>query len=178
MKRRDIRNGVLGAVLALAAFGAAGRAEAQEAGIMMGAMAPDARVETLDGHATRLAQLIAGKPAVLEFWATWCPLCKQLEPAMKAAQAKHQDVVFVGVGVRDNQTAQRQRAFVEEHQLGGQFVFDADGEAVKAFQAPHTSFVVVLDATGKVVYTGVGGDQDLEAAIGHLMMGQGMNRQD
>jgi ribosomal protein S5 len=30
---------------------------------------------------------------------------------------------------------------------------------------PATSYVVVLDRKGKVVYTGVGGDQDLEAAI-------------
>jgi ribosomal protein S5 len=30
---------------------------------------------------------------------------------------------------------------------------------------PATSHVVVIDKHGKVVYTGVGGDQDLEAAI-------------
>jgi thiol-disulfide isomerase/thioredoxin len=179
MKRQSLRGGIVGAALVLVALAGSRRAEAQEAGIMTGAMAPDAMVQTLDGHPARLAELIADKPAVLEFWATWCPLCKQMEPAMKAAQEKYgKNVVFVGVGVKDNQTAERQQAYVEEHALGGQFVFDADGEAVKAFQAPHTSFVVVLDAAGKVVYTGVGGDQDLEAAIGNLMMGMGMHPQD
>jgi ribosomal protein S5 len=30
---------------------------------------------------------------------------------------------------------------------------------------PATSYVVVTDRTGKVVYTGLGGEQDIEAAI-------------
>ena len=61
-----------------------------------------------------------------------------------------------------------------ERKLGGHFVFDKNGDAVKAFQVPHPSFVVVLDAAGTVVYTGVGPDQDLEAAIGNVMMQTGM----
>ena len=35
----------------------------------------------------------------------------------------------------------------------------------RAFDAPATSYVVVLDKTGKVVYTGLGGKQNLDAAI-------------
>ncbi len=33
------------------------------------------------------------------------------------------------------------------------------------YDVPATSYVVVLDRAGKVVYTGVGGKQDLESAI-------------
>ena len=36
---------------------------------------------------------------------------------------------------------------------------------MRAFQAPSTSYVAVLDASGKVVYTGVGEDQDIEAVL-------------
>ena len=39
------------------------------------------------------------------------------------------------------------------------------GQLYGAFDAPATSYVVVLDKTGKVVYTGLGGKQDLEGAI-------------
>ena len=45
------------------------------------------------------------------------------------------------------------------------FLWDANGAAVRAFQAPSTSYIAVLDAKGKVVYTGVGEDQDIEAAL-------------
>ena len=43
--------------------------------------------------------------------------------------------------------------------------YDTDGKAAGAFDAPATSYVVVLDKTGRVVYTGLGGKQDLEAAL-------------
>lgn len=141
---------------------------AQEAGIPLGTAAPGAPVTKLDGTATDLAQYIGKGPVVLEFWATWCPLCRKLEPAMHAAQEKYKGrVTFVGVGVSSNQTADRQAKYVAEKQLGGEFVFDQDGKAVAAYHAPHTSYVVVLDAKGKVVYTGVGSDQDIDAAVAH-----------
>ena len=115
MKGRHIRGGALGAFIFLASFAGASDALAQQAGIMLGAMAPDATVETLDGRSTRLSEVIGGRPAVLEFWATWCPLCKALEPAMEAARSRHKDIAFVSIGVPQNQTPAVQRAYVEEH---------------------------------------------------------------
>jgi thiol-disulfide isomerase/thioredoxin len=139
---------------------------AQEGGIAVGKDAPSARVLTLDGKAIDLADFYDGKPVVLEFWATWCPLCKKMEPAMEAARQRHGDrVTFVSVGVTANQTADRQREYAAKQHLTGTFVFDADGAAIKAFSVPHTSYIVVIDASRHVVYTGVGGDQDIEAAL-------------
>jgi hypothetical protein len=37
--------------------------------------------------------------------------------------------------------------------------------------APSTSYVVVLDAAGRVVYTGVGAEQDLAAVVAKLVKG-------
>ena len=139
---------------------------AQEGGIPLGAMAPGAAVVSLDGKAVDLAQFIGKTPVVLEFWATWCPLCRQLEPAMAAARQQYAGrVTFVSVGVSSNQSAERQKAYVDEKRLGGEFVFDRDGKAVAAYEVPHTSYVVVVDQAGKVVYTGVGGEQDIAAAV-------------
>jgi uncharacterized membrane protein YeiH len=44
-------------------------------------------------------------------------------------------------------------------------LWDGRGAAVRAFRAPATSYVVVLDAAGRVVYTGIGADQDIEMAL-------------
>jgi thiol-disulfide isomerase/thioredoxin len=139
---------------------------AQEAGIAIGATAPGAAVSTLDGKAIDLRAMMNGTPVVMEFWATWCPLCKKLEPALSAARAKYAGKVrFVGVGVAQNQSAERQQAYVTQQQMTGEFVFDKDGAAVAAYKAPHTSYVVVIDAKGTVVYTGVGAEQDIDAAV-------------
>lgn len=159
---------VAGTLAAIVAFAVAAPASlgAQESGIMMGAMAPSAAVVSLDGKAMDLKSFYGGKPVVLEFWATWCPLCAKLEPAMQAARTKYAGkVTFVSVGVNQNQSAERQRAHAEKNGIGGEFVFDRDGAATKAFSVPHTSYVVVLDASGKVVYTGVGAEQDIDAAV-------------
>jgi thiol-disulfide isomerase/thioredoxin len=139
---------------------------AQDAGIAIGEMAPSAMVQRLDGTPVDMASFVGKKPVVIEFWATWCPLCKKLEPAMAAARAKYGDaVMFVGVGVPQNQTPARQQAYVTQQQMSGEYVFDADGAAYKAYKATHTSYVVVLDAKGMVVYTGAGGTQDIDSAV-------------
>ncbi len=44
-------------------------------------------------------------------------------------------------------------------------LWDTDGRATRAFQAPSTSYVAVLDAKGRVVYTGTGADQNIEEAV-------------
>jgi predicted transcriptional regulator len=44
-------------------------------------------------------------------------------------------------------------------------VFDTDGAATDAYAVPATSYVVVVDRAGKIVYTGLGGEQKLEAAL-------------
>ena len=166
------------AIIGAATLFVSSKAIAQEAGIALGAQAPGAAVEQLDGKAIDLSQYIGKKPVVLEFWATWCPLCKKLEPAMQTVREKYGDrVTFVSVGVNNNQTPEKQKAYAADKHLGGTFVFDRGGKAVAAYKAPHTSYLVVVNGDGKVVYTGVGGDQDVEAAVSKAFaMGQ-MERQ-
>ena len=135
-------------------------------GLRIGDTAPTAAVQTLDGKPADLAAHVGKRPALIEFWATWCPLCRQLEPTLTALHAKYGDRLdLVRVVVPQNQTPQRAREYVEKHQLPGAFYFDADGAAYKAFAAYHTSYIVVLDGAGRVVHSEDGGTQELEAAI-------------
>jgi predicted transcriptional regulator len=73
--------------------------------------------------------------------------------------------MFVGVSVSVNQSPDRVKAYVAKHEIPGDQFFDRNGAATGAYDVPATSYVVVLDKSGKVVYTGLGGDQDLEKAI-------------
>ncbi|MCY7379401.1 MAG: TlpA family protein disulfide reductase [Gemmatimonadaceae bacterium] len=125
-----------------------------------------AALGAMDGTPMDLASFYGDKPVVLEFWATWCPLCRKLEPAMQAARVKHAGrVTFGSVGVSSNQTPERQVAHATKQKMGSAFVFDRDDKATAAFSVPHTSYVVVIDRNRKVVYTGVGDAQDIEAAL-------------
>jgi len=159
------------AIALLAVMGAVPRvAHAQDLGIELGSTAPSAKVHTLDGKESDLAQYIGKSPVVMEFWATWCENCKELEPTLLAAAKKYgAQVKFVGVAVSVNQTPARVKAFVQKHKIPGDQYFDTKGNATGAYDVPATSYVVVLNKAGKVVYTGLGGKQDLEAAIKKAM---------
>lgn len=139
---------------------------AQDMGIDIGSRAPAAAVETLDGKPANLSQFIGKTPVLMEFWATWCPNCRELEPHLKEVAQKYaKQVRFVGVSVSVNQSPERVRAYVAKHAMPGDQVFDTKGNATGAYDVPATSYVVVIDRSGKIVYTGLGGDQDLEKAI-------------
>ncbi len=140
-------------------------AQAQDSGLAIGSTAPSATLQTLDGRTVDLAQVAKG-PAVIEFWATWCENCEHLLPAMQRAQAAYgSKVKFVAVAVSVNQSVNRVKLHVAKYKVPGEQLFDTKGDATDKWDVPATSYVVVLNKAGKVVYTGVGGDQNIEAAI-------------
>ncbi|MBM3906800.1 MAG: TlpA family protein disulfide reductase [Gemmatimonadetes bacterium] len=146
------------------------QAQAQDGGIEVGAKAPGAAVESLDGQAVDLSSVLGKEPVVIQFWATWCPTCKSLEPKMTAAQAKYAGKVrFVGVAVSVNQSPRAVQAYAAKHAAKMTHFFDRRGKAVDAYEVPATGFVVVVNKAGTVVYTGLGSDQDLDAAIKKAM---------
>jgi predicted transcriptional regulator len=57
------------------------------------------------------------------------------------------------------------RRYAAAHGFAHDVLFDRTGAATDAYDVPATSYVVVVDKSGRVVYTGLGGEQDLEAAI-------------
>ena len=152
--------------LALALLVSAAPLAAQEVGLPVGTQAPAAVVETLDGRRVDLASYVGRTPVLFEFWASWCESCKQLEPQLRTVARKYAGrVKLVAVAVSVNQSPARVRAFAQRHPLPMEFLYDRAGNATGAYDAPATSYIVVVDRAGKVVYTGQGGDQDLDAAI-------------
>jgi thiol-disulfide isomerase/thioredoxin len=135
-------------------------------GIPVGQTPPAVTIQDLDGNAVDLGRWVGKRPVIVEFWATWCPICAELLPRMEAVQKKYGDrVEFLVIAVAVNQSPNTVRRHLARHPMPFTFLWDVNGNATRAFQAPATSYVAVLDANGKVVYTGVGPDQDIEAAL-------------
>lgn len=143
---------------------------AQDGGIEIGARAPVRTLNNTDGKPVNLADFIGKKPVLIEFWATWCENCKALEPSMLKAHKKYgAQIEFIGVAVAINQTLDRVQKYVQKYKYTYPMLWDAVGDCAAAYDVPATSFVVIIDKSGKVVYTGSGGKQDLDAAIGKAL---------
>ena len=164
-----VKQALLGVAVACGAL-APVRAHAQDVGLPIGTAVAPVTVQDLDGNAVTLAPAASGKPTVLEFWATWCPLCAELEPQLRSIATHYGDrvdVVIVAVGV--NQNPRSIKRHIAKHAMPGRIVYDARGAATRAFMAPATSYVVITDASGKVAYTGQGTEQQIEAALARLL---------
>jgi thiol-disulfide isomerase/thioredoxin len=128
---------------------------------------PDSFVLTdVRGGEVDLGESLGHGPVLLEFWATWCENCEALHPRMLEAHERFGDrVAFFAIAVAVGQSERRVRGHLDRHPVPYPTLWDGRGEAVRAFETPATSYVVIVDAAGKVAYTGLGRDQDIDAAI-------------
>jgi thiol-disulfide isomerase/thioredoxin len=139
-------------------------------GLPIGSVPESVVIEDLDGQPVDLGQYIGKQPVVFEFWAQWCPQCERLFPRLESAHTRYGDrVAFVVIAVAVNQSQRSIRRHLERHPMPFVILWDTRGRAVRAFQAYTTSYVVALDGSGKVVYTGTGEDQDIESAVLHAL---------
>jgi thiol-disulfide isomerase/thioredoxin len=117
-------------------------------GTAVGDRAPALHLPTVDGGSLDLAAL-GGKPAWVNFTASWCPSCLDELGFMRSAQAELGDrLSLVVVDVKeDRDTASRLAAVAN---LKAPFVLDTDGKAAAAWSALVLPVHVFVDGHGIV----------------------------
>lgn len=102
---------------------------------------PDISVRDIDGQPLSLQDL-AGKPLVINLWATWCPPCRREMPVLAAAQAANPDIRFVFVNQGEGQALVNK--FLAQQQLSlDNNLLDSGGrvgQAVGSLSLPTTLF--------------------------------------
>jgi len=71
-----------------------------------GRMAPDLAIQPFEGSLVALSDL-RGQPVVVNFYASWCPGCRQEAAALTAAARANPGVRFLGADIQDTQDAGR-----------------------------------------------------------------------
>jgi thiol-disulfide isomerase/thioredoxin len=122
---------------------------------------------TVDG-ARFDAAVLTGKPAVLWFWAPWCPTCAGEAPQVARLAARYTGkVTMVGVAGLDKQPAMRE--FVTRmHTSGFVNLADEAGVVWRRFGITAQATYMLIDAAGQVVYTGYLDDDQLASRLAHL----------
>lgn len=152
--------------LLLLATAAPSESGAQESGLGLGSRAPAVVVRDLEGKPVDLGRYLGRQPLFLEWWATWCEQCDVLLPRVRAARDELGDrVQFFGINVAVNQSPARVRRYVESNDVPFRTLYDDEGTSTRAYAAPATSYIVIVDRAGRVAYTGTGGDQDFLGAL-------------
>ena len=63
--------------------------------------------DTVTGEQLTLAQF-AGKPVIVNFWASWCTPCKEELPALQEFADKHPEAQVLGINFMDNESDARE----------------------------------------------------------------------
>lgn len=130
-----------------------------------GRPAADFTLKTVDGTAVRLADL-KGKVVLLDFWATWCPSCREELPTIEALSRKYssRNVVVFGVNDESPQTVKR---FLGKHVDDMTVLHDGDDKVHRLYGCYSIPTVMVINTSGTVVAHFIGGrpERDLVAAL-------------
>ena len=118
-----------------------------------GRAGPDFVLERVGGGTVRFSDL-QGKPVLLNFWASWCPPCRQEMPEIVAAYERHKAEGLIVLGVNLQEADSRIANFASDYGMEFPLVIDRDGDVGEAWRIggafsglPSSYFI---DATGVV----------------------------
>jgi len=113
-----------------------------------GKQAPDFSLKALDGKTYKLSDL-KGKVVLLDFWATWCPPCREELPIIEKLHQEFKDknLVVLGISNEDRQTIEN---FLKNNRLTFPILIDEREKVGKSYKVVAIPRVLLIDKTGKI----------------------------
>lgn len=144
---------VLFLVIAVAASGCSKKeVPAQE-----GAAAPDFTLQDLSGKQVQLSSL-KGKVVLVNFWATWCPPCREEIPSMvklnQVMQGKNFQMLAISVDEGGKQAVQE---FFRQNGVSLPALFDTDGSVSRRYGTTGVPETFIVDGKGMIRKKVIGG---------------------
>ncbi len=118
--------------------------------------APDFRLEDMDGNRYALSDL-QGEVVIVNFWATWCPPCREEMPSMQRAweALEPQGVTMLAINVgEDPDTVFR---FTADYPVEFPILFDRDSAVIGDWKVMGLPATYVVDPNGHITYRAIGG---------------------
>jgi cytochrome c biogenesis protein CcmG/thiol:disulfide interchange protein DsbE len=134
----------------------------------LGDRAPPLALSDLGGRAVDLANL-RGKVVAVNFWATWCPPCREEMPELAEFWSEHRGRCFELVGVAEESA--REDVARMAAKIPYPVVLDERAEALGPWGVQGYPVTFVLDPDGNVrqVFTGGVSKRQLEDAVKPLL---------
>lgn len=111
----------------------------------VGSLVPDFNLPLLDGSSQRLSEL-RGKAVLINFWATWCPPCKEEMPLIQRYASRYKDQLIV-LGVDSQENPDIVRNFIKDRGITFPILLDQSGRISDLYFTKNfpTSFFVDAD---------------------------------
>ena len=133
--------------------------------IHAGDVAPDFTVEMLDGSRITLSDL-RGKVVLVNFWATWCPPCRQeMSHLQKDVIDRFAGKDVVVLPISRGEKRETVEAFIEKMGYTFPVGLDGDQSIYKKYASNYIPRSVVVGKDGKVVYVAVGYDETIAKEV-------------
>jgi len=124
---------------------------------LKGAEAPNFTLIDMEGNEVSLNSL-RGKVVFLDFWATWCPPCRNSLPHTQALsqheKTKSGDLVVLAVNARED--VDKVKKFMQDNKYSFRVLLDKDGKVLDSFKVRGIPTFVLIDREGKVAWVQVG----------------------
>ena len=130
--------------------------------------APDFRLVDMDGTVFRLSDY-RGRVVIVNFWATWCPPCREEMPSMQRAweQLQPDGVLMLGINVGEDEDTIFQ--FTADYPVDFPLLMDRDSAVTGRWPVRGLPTTFVVDPAGRLVYRAIGSrewdDPDLLASV-------------
>jgi len=93
-----------------------------------------------------------GRPLVVHFWATWCPICK-LEASNIQRLSEHYEVLTIAVNSGENENI---KAYMSDKNLNFKVINDNQGKWATRFKVEAYPTTFIYDGKGELKFTEVG----------------------
>ena len=116
-------------------------------------MAPEFQITDADGETVTLSNQL-GKPVILNFWASWCPPCKEEMPDFEDAYAEHgDDIQFMMINLTDGdrETRATADAYLDEFGFTFPVFYDLDSSAAISYGLRSVPTTYFISAEGEII---------------------------
>ena len=149
---------ILFSIIALVISHAAAASEQTLAKLAEPVPAPEFSLEVYDGDgAMKTLEDYRGMPVIVNFWATWCPPCREELPAMNRAWEKIKDDGMMMIGVNVGEDEETIFPFLANYPVEFPILLDRSGGIIKVWPVKGLPTTFVLDPMGRIVYRAIGG---------------------
>ena len=133
--------------------------------VQLGQIAPDFKVETLDGRTVQISDL-KGRVVLLNFFATWCGPCKEELPELqKTILPKFRGMDYVQLSIGREHTREELVAFRKEKKLTIPMAPDPERKIYSLFAKIYIPRNIVIGKDGKIAYLDMGFTEEKSKAL-------------